>query len=443
MPTISGVPLSKNETKRTFLFLQGPMSPFFSRLGIHLRAEGHAVHRINLCPGDQIFWRAGGAHNFRGRFGAWPTFIERFLNSNEVTDLIMLGDCRPHHRVAIEAAKNADVDITVIELGYLRPNWLTIERGGMSSLSHFPNRSEKIHKIATQVDHVEEPIPDPSNYFARMATWDVIYKLSNVFFFWLFPFYRFHSVHHPVHEYLLWIRRLWTQKKRNKQANKIVEDLVASHQTKPFFLYALQLNTDFQIRAHSSFDNQQQSVEHIFQSFRQNADGSARLVIKQHPLDPGVVNWEKFIQRKAREMGLEDRVIFIDGGDLVQLLKTCLGLVVINSTVGTMAITQGTPFITLGAAIFDVDDLSFQGSLDDFWTDREPPDPALASAFTKAIKATIQVSGGFYSKIAISQAVARVATKLLNGSINGYGAYEAMPPRYKKKAKVEVPWYQD
>ena len=35
----------------TFLFLQGIATPFFSDLGKALRARGHTVRRINLCPG--------------------------------------------------------------------------------------------------------------------------------------------------------------------------------------------------------------------------------------------------------------------------------------------------------------------------------------------------------------------------------------------------------
>ena len=37
---------------RSFLFLQGPISDFFDRLGRALIARGHHVHRINLHFGD-------------------------------------------------------------------------------------------------------------------------------------------------------------------------------------------------------------------------------------------------------------------------------------------------------------------------------------------------------------------------------------------------------
>ena len=417
------------------------MSPFFARLAKRLRAEGHNAHRINLGFGDWLFWWAGGAHNCRGTFENWPNYIEGFLKENNVTDIILLGDCRPYHHVAIGKARQANVDVTVIELGYLRPNWLTIERGGMSSLSHFPNNPETILAIADEVEDVETPEPDHRSYFARMAMWDVIYKLSNVFFFWLYPSYKFHSINNPIHEYALWIVRLITEKSRGKKADQIVEELVENCETTPFYVYALQLNTDYQIRAHSPFVDQQQTIDVIFQSFKDNSDDGSKLVVKQHPLDAGMVNWKSVVRKKARNLGIEEQVIFIDGGNLDLLLKNSLGLVVVNSTVGTSAISFGVPFITLGAAIFDVEGLSFQGALDDFWVNRQKPDPVLSEAYLKTMKATIQVSGGFYSDISIAQGVDAASRMILANKVNDAGAYEERPPRYKKKASVEVSWF--
>ncbi|MEP3630257.1 MAG: capsular biosynthesis protein [Hyphomicrobiales bacterium] len=417
------------------------MSPFFSRLAERLRAEGHDAHRINLGFGDWLFWRSGGARNFRGRLKNWPNYLEEFLKDKNVTDIILLGDCRPHHRVAIEKARALGVEVTVIELGYLRPNWLTIERYGMSSLSHFPNDPKKILAIANQVDEVDVPEADPDRYFARMAFWDVCYKLSTVFLFWLYPFYKFHSIYHPIHEYFFWIVRLFGEKRRNKQADHIVDDVVAHAQEKPYFVYALQLNTDYQIRSHSPFNDQEGALDLVFQSFKLNADENARIVVKQHPLDAGVVNWSRVVPRLARENGVEDKVVFVDGGNLDLLLVNSLGLIVVNSTVGTSALSLGVPFITLGAAIFDVEGLSFQGFIDDFWSNRKPPDPELSAAFLKTIKATVQIPGGFYSNLAMEQGIEAATAKLLGRGVNGSDAYELLPPRYKIKASVEVPWF--
>ena len=65
---------------RTFLFLQGPPGPLFRRLGDAMRQRGVAVHRINICGGDQRDWTEATA-NFRGRFADWPTYFDRYLSA--------------------------------------------------------------------------------------------------------------------------------------------------------------------------------------------------------------------------------------------------------------------------------------------------------------------------------------------------------------------------
>src|SRR5947199_6048479 len=88
---------------RSVLFLQGPISDFFDRLGRALIARGHRVHRINLHFGDQLFWRLPATH-FRGHVDDWRGFIGKMLETHAVTDLVLHGDRRPYHVVAAEEA---------------------------------------------------------------------------------------------------------------------------------------------------------------------------------------------------------------------------------------------------------------------------------------------------------------------------------------------------
>src|SRR3712207_543028 len=105
---------------RRFLFLQGPISPFFEEVAAGLRALGHAAHRINLCLGDRLFWRGPGAMDFRGRAQEWPAFIRDFLDRHEITDMVLLGEQRPLHRAAAAAARERGVSVAVTDFGYLR-----------------------------------------------------------------------------------------------------------------------------------------------------------------------------------------------------------------------------------------------------------------------------------------------------------------------------------
>ena len=65
--------------RRVFLFLQGPSSPIFAKIADRLEAKGHLCLRINLNPGDQIFWRRKGGYHYRGRGGQdWRSYIAAF-----------------------------------------------------------------------------------------------------------------------------------------------------------------------------------------------------------------------------------------------------------------------------------------------------------------------------------------------------------------------------
>src|SRR5687768_13381920 len=109
---------------RRFLFLQGPITPFFAEVAAGLRALGHEAHRINLCLGDRLFWHGPGATDFRGRLAEWPGFIASFLDRHRITDLVLIGEQRPYHKPAIAAAKARGITVAVTDFGYLRPDWV-------------------------------------------------------------------------------------------------------------------------------------------------------------------------------------------------------------------------------------------------------------------------------------------------------------------------------
>jgi capsular polysaccharide export protein len=52
-------------------------------------------------------------------------------------------------------------------------------------------------------------------------------------------------------------------------------------------------------------------------------------------------------------------------------------------------------------------ELTFQGSLDAFWTEATPPVSATFDCFRRVVAARTQVNGGFFSKAGLELAVAR------------------------------------
>ena len=382
--------MTADASARVFLLLQGPMSYFFTYLGRALRAEGAEVRRIHVCPGDRLFWRGPGGVSYRGRPEDWPDFVRRFVAEHRVTDIVCLGDGRRWHADALPVARAAGVRVHVIEQGYLRPHYLTVEPDGTGGHTKFPKDWDKIAGLAAR-----EPLPHPgfrSSFFA-FSVMDVAFNLANILASWAFyPHYKQHALDHPLREWGGWIFKKALKLRSRRAALRAAEERVKAH-SGPLYVFPLQLETDYQIRLHGPPEGLRVTVRRLIASFRDHAPDNAMLAIKLHPLDNGWTPWEALIETAAT--GIDDRVIYLDGGDLDAMLARAAGCVVVNSTVGLTALTLGAPVKALGTAIYDLDGLTFQGGLDAFWTGGAKPDDARLALFLKALTAAIQVPGGF------------------------------------------------
>jgi len=85
-----------------------------------------------------VFWRLPGAVDFCGREPEWPQFLDRLIVDRAVSDVILFGDCRPLHRAAIRVAQSRGLRVYVVEEGYFRPDWITLEEGGVNGYSSLP-----------------------------------------------------------------------------------------------------------------------------------------------------------------------------------------------------------------------------------------------------------------------------------------------------------------
>lgn len=425
--------LQNRPEQRVFLFLQGPSSPIFAKIADRLEAQGHRCLRINLNPGDQVFWRRQGGYNYRGRGGKdWHHHAASFMSRHGVTDLVLLGEERPYHQVAIEAARDRDVEVSIVEMGYLRPDWLTLERDGMSSNSHFPVDPRQIVDAARTLSEPDWTRRYTQSFVAE-AGYDLLYNLPNVFLWFLFPHYRRHALFHPLAEYAGWVMRLSGGKKRNMAATALIRNLLVGDTQ--FFVFPLQLQTDFQLRAHSPYNDQREAISQILTSFANHAPRTAHLVVKIHPLDNGLINWRAYIEDFASSLDIRQRVQFLDGGDLNALLDKAGGTVTVNSTVGLQALQLGKPVKVLGAAVFDIVGLSDQAELDQFWSNPTPPKEPMRTAFFRLLAATIQVRGNFYSAAGTDAGAEAIAERLHNRTVNQPDAFVDPPPR-KRPQKI-------
>ncbi len=392
--------------RRTFLFLQGPPGPLFYRLGMALAEKGLSVHRINLSGGDQRDWPSG-ATEFRGRFSDWPAFLDGYLRRHAITDLILFGDCRPFHVSAHGIAALRGVRIHVMEEGYLRPDWMTLELDGVNARSTLSRDKDWFVREASKLP-AEPTLPHITASFGRRARdsyWHYHRVVTGRFHF---PHYRSHRQGSIIKEGLGWLWKFLWEDSRRRSAEKVLE-LV---QGQPMFLLPLQLSGDYQIRTHSSFPDMQSAAAYTIASFAANAPADVHLLLKAHPLDCSFFNWSAFVRRHARRHGLENRLHFIDGGDLDSLARDARGLVCVNSTSATLALANGTPVCTIGEAIYDMPGLTHQRHLDQFWSDPTPPEPGVYEAFRRVLVDRCLVRGGLASESAVSELIGSILRRL-------------------------------
>lgn len=181
----------------------------------------------------------------------------------------------------------------------------------------------------------------------------------------------------------------------------------------PFYLLPLQLDSDAQIRTHSPFANMHEVMDVVFSSFAQYAPADAVLVVKNHPLDMGLVQHEQTAQQLARHYDLEQRMLFLQMGSMPSLLSHTLGVVTVNSTVGGSSLLHAVPTKVLGEAIYNLPELSYAGTLDDFWQDLTRPDMNLFHYFRNVAIHATQINGGFYTASGIKMAVGHSLPALL------------------------------
>ncbi|WP_448659588.1 capsule biosynthesis protein [Sphingomonas sp. CJ99] len=364
--------------------------PFFRMLAIALRAGGHRASRVHLCGGDWLDWRIGDATAYAGRSDAWPNWIAARMQGQGVTDLVLFGDCRPAHRAAILAARTAGIRVHVFEEGYLRPDHVTLESGGVNGHSALP-RSIDAMRAALADNPV--PVQPVAASFGRRAREAMAYSSASILGAVAFRHYRSHRPASALAEGLGWTRRWWRRGAERRNSGEALSAVAG----RPFFLMPLQLDGDAQLVHHSPFDSMADALSMTIASFAAHAPTGTMLLVKLHPLDPDLGRMRSVTAALAARHGIGDRVAFIEQGDLHPLLLACRGVVTVNSTVGPLALAAGKPVCVLARAVYGLAGLVDDRPVDQFWADPRSPVPGYFDLFTAYLRQHALVNGGFHS----------------------------------------------
>src|SRR3990170_2158527 len=380
------------------LLLQGPLGPFFRRLACDLENIGAKVFKVNFNGGDWFFYPTR-AINYRGDLEAWPDFFERLLTELSIDVVFLFGDCRPIHKLAHEIANRHGVEIGVFEEGYIRPDYITLERYGVNGNSLIPRNQGYYFNV----EPVKNEFEKVGNTFWYAALWAALYYLAGSI---LWPCFHRNRHHRPLSflETWPWVKSVWRKWYYAIREYGIL-DRLKGPLAKKFFLVPLQVHYDAQIHIHSKFNSVHDYISEVIASFAAHAPKDTILVLKHHPMDRGYIDYSSLIGKLVCKYCLENRCFYIHDQNLPALLKRTRGVVVINSTVGLSAIHHGAPVKVCGIAIYDIKGLTYQGSLDRFWNESGSfaPNHGLYERFRSFLIRRTQLNGSFYKRLHLNK----------------------------------------
>jgi capsular polysaccharide export protein len=359
-----------------------------------LKARGHAVAKFNFNAGDLVFSRQFPSINYTHGQNAWRKWLREYCENWRPDVILLFGDQRPIHRIAMQVAREKEIAVYCFEEGYIRPNYVTFERGGN-------NANSPLLRSKTAFIHVPEPSAPPqlAPQFGSMARRAMFYYIAKAAGTWLFPGYLHHRRRTLVSEAYLWtrsyVRLLW-----NRHGDvQLIQDLTGAEKP-PYFLVALQVHDDLQLLRHGKGWRNRSLIKAAIASFAQNAAKEDILVFKVHPMDRGHRRYRIHVSKEARKCGVEDRVKVLQSGPLAGVVRQAKGLVTINSSSGIVALEAGVPVLALGKAIYSMKELvsgeAGQADLDAFWTNPRAPKRQLARGVVRILKRDHMIPGSFY-----------------------------------------------
>jgi len=399
---------------RVFLFLQGPHGPFFHRLGAMLRRAGATVWRVGFNAGDRAFWFHPRSYiPFRGTSADWPATFAGLLNEKGVTDIVLYGDVRPIHAVAVAEAKRRGITVHVFEEGYMRPYWVAYERGGTNGNSRLMDMPVQQMQTALAQSDMEAPLP-PGHwgdmrqhvFYGALYHWFVMFRNGD---------YRNFKPHRSMgvaKEFQLYLQRLLLMPVHT--LDRIQATMRIRYGGFPYHLALLQLEHDSSFQQHSPFTSMTEFLELVIEGFAKGAPGHHHLVIKAHPLEDGRAPIRRTIRKLMQVHGLQGRVHYVRGGKLAQLLNDARSAVTVNSTAAQQVLWRGIPLKVFGRAVFAKPEFVSDQPLPDFFRGASRPDNRAYKDYRRYLLETSQLPGGFYSARGRRQLLRQVVDMMLS-----------------------------
>lgn len=388
---------------KRFLFGSAPFGPFFGELARALEARGCEVWRLCFEGGD--VWETP----VRNRImvpssvseAAFQELVEEQLKSRSICCVVTFNDILPRNRLVLEAAKRLNLDRFVLENGYLRPHWVTLERDGVNGFSGLP-RDRAFYLAQHAIMRAQGASPEPT---VEAFSFRVRYHVMNTIAHFAMavmaaPAMRFNPSYYGdsvwrqawgyVREYA------WRQVNNEELQTRRIH--AAKQAGQPVFTVLMQKPGDGQLVVHSKYGENNRFLREVIGSFARYAPKDALLVVKQHPLDYGIEKSPEYAASLFKTHGIEDRAVYLRMTSMDICMDLSDGLVTVNSTGGLAALQKGLAVKCMGAAVYDVEGLTYQGALNSFWRRGRPAAAEVLGGYVAHLTRSSQLNGGFHSR---------------------------------------------
>jgi len=379
---------------RRYLLLQGPMGPCFSRMANWLQHNHREVKQVCFNAGDSLYTPKDRALHYSGSVKNFSAWLPSLHNEYAFDTIVCFGDCRRMHVEARKWTRNKSVNFLAFEEGYFRPFYITLEKGGVNAFSQMPANAKYYREQPLPL--LNTPTPWKPSTFNR-ALHASIYYVAGWFGRHRYRGYRHHKSFSPWYELGCWIRagrrKLWYRWQQRHMLHHITSNL-----DNKYYLAILQVYNDSQIIFHSPYKDVRDYIENVIRSFSRYASKEHFLVFKHHPMDRGHRFYGVLINKLMEKYGIANRVIYVHDIALPGLLTHTRGVITVNSTAGLSALIHNKPLKVMGKALYDIEGLTWQGTLNQFWQTDFAPDKKLFRNFRTHLLYNTQINAVFYGK---------------------------------------------
>ena len=375
------------------LFLVGPIGTFFARLSNYFEDNNIETYKV-LFPLYEYGFPQSKMIRYDQDINGFKNFLRETIFNYEIKHIFMYGNVLIPHKKALDLVRELKlegkyINTHIFELGYLRPNFVTLENKGINYNSSLIKSREFYLK---QEPYSVFPIPKKHARLRIRKIWKGITFINHSF-----KNYKIVEKDHKLQPKPIYI---WYQIKGFffKYFYFFTEYKLKNYfLRKKYFLVILQVSTDSQLTEGSDFKDNKKFIYKVIKDFSEVKRNDLNLVFKHHPRDRGYTNYQDQIEKISKEFGVDNNVFYIHDYYLSKLFKNpnCKGTVLINSTVGYQSLYHSIPVKSLGITPYNIKGLSHQEDLVSFFKNPSPVEKLLFNKFYKYILENSQINGNF------------------------------------------------